>query len=137
MQLSDPKEVLNLDGFLPSDGETGVEMRYGNRVLDLDIFYDSEFSKSGSAKRQLRFLEAKYFSKGPFPGPSLYRCPEDRKLALLNSLVAYSGSDILTMERQEFGKTDYKHYRLFLHSTGIAIHVVAESVEISSEVLIT
>lgn len=136
MQLSDPIEVLNLDDFLPSDGETSLEMCYVDRVLNVDIFYDADDSGSGVAKRRIRFSQAKYFFKTPFPGYSFFSCPDDRNLSLLNSLVEYENSDMLAMERQESGATDYKHYRLFLHSTGVAIHVIAQSCAISNEELI-
>lgn len=133
MQLSNPIEVLNLDDFLPSDGETSLEMCYVDRVLNVDIFYDTDDSASGVAKRRIRFSQAKYFFKTPFPGYSFFSCPDDRNLSLLNSLVEYGNSDMLAMERQKSGASDYKHYRLFLHSTGVAIHVIAQSCAISNE----
>lgn len=136
MQLSNPIEVLNLDDFLPSDGETRFEMYYVDRALSLDIFYEAKDSASRIAKRRICFSQAKYFFKTPFPGYSFFSCPDDRNLSLLNSLVEYANSDMLATEHQESGATDYKHYRLFLHSTGVAIHVIAQSFAISSEELI-
>lgn len=136
MQLSNPIEVLNLDDFLPPDGETSFEMNYVDRVLNLDIFYEAETSGSRVAKRRIRFSQAKYFFKTPFPGYSFFSCPDDRNLLLLNSLVKYENSDMLAREHQESGAAEYNHYRLFLHSAGVAIHVIAQSVVISSEELI-
>lgn len=136
MQLSNPIQVLNLDDFLPSDGETRFEMFYVDRVLSLDVFYEVDDSESYVAKRRIRFSQAKYFFKTPFPGYSFFSCPDDRNLSLLNSLVEYGHSDMLDMEHKTSGAADYRHYRLFLHSTGIAIHVIAQSCEISSQELI-
>ena len=136
MNLSHPISVFNLDDFLPSDGETSLEMHYIDRVLILDIFYDHDDAPSGVAKRRIRFAQTKYFFKTPFPGYSFFNCPDDRDLSLLNSLVHYNNSDMLTVECQESGAADYKHYRLFLHSTGVAIHAIAQSCSILSEELI-
>lgn len=135
MQLSNPKQVANLDEFLPSDGETRFEMVFADGSLSLDVFYEAEDQASCEAKRRIRFNKAKYFFKTPFPGYSFFTCPDDRNLSLLNSLVEYEHSEMLDIERSPSGMTDYKHYRLFLHSTGAAIHVIAQSFDISNEEL--
>lgn len=136
MQLSKPKEVFNLDDFLPLDGEDGFEMMYADGVLNLDIFYETDDSAARNARRGIRFLQTKYFLKTPFSGYSFFSCPDDRDLSLLNSVVEYEYSDMLEMEQKNSGSTGYKHYRLFLHSVGVALHVIAQSCEISSEELI-
>lgn len=135
MQLSNPIPVLSLDDFLPSDGETRFELLFADGVLNLDIFYEPDDSAPCTAKRRICFLHAKYFFKTPFPGYSFFICPDDRDLTLLNSVVEYGHSDMLNMEHKTSGATGYRHYRLFLHSTGVAIHVIARSCEISSEEL--
>lgn len=135
MQLSNPIQVVNLDGFLPSDGETRFEMFFADGVLSLDIFYEVDDSESCTAKRRICFPHAKYFFKTPFPGYSFFSCPDDRDLSLLNSLVEYGHSDMLDIDHKTSGTTGYRHYRLFLHSTGVAIHVIAQSCEISGEEL--
>ena len=111
-------------------------MFYAERVLNLDIFYEKDDSESCAAKRRICFSDAKYFFKTPFPGYSFFNCPDHSNTPLLNSLVEYGHSDILDMERKTSGATEYRHYRLFLHSTGVAIHVIAQSFEISNEKLI-
>ncbi|MFC7422153.1 hypothetical protein ACFQNF_20045 [Iodobacter arcticus] len=136
MQLSNPKQVVNLDDFLPPDGEERFDMFFADGVLSLDIFYETEDS-GNDAKRRILFDHAKYFFKTPFPGYSFFSCPDDRNLSLLNSLVEYEHSDMLAMERGSSMGAGYKHYRLFLHSTGVAIHVIAQSCEISVEELLT
>jgi hypothetical protein len=82
------------------------------------------------------FLMLNIFFKTPFPGYSFFSCPDVRDLLLLNSLVEYGHSDMLDMEHKTSGATGYRHYRLFLHSTGVAIHVITQSCEISSQELI-
>ncbi|MBP6863169.1 MAG: hypothetical protein KBC57_12550 [Neisseriaceae bacterium] len=136
MQLSNPKQVLNLDDFLPSDGEDRIEMYFMDGDLSLDILYEIEDSEPRSAKCRVHFYYAKYFFKTPFPGYSFFSCPDDRKLSLLNSLVEYEHSDMVEMDGVTSRTKGYKHYRLFLHTTGVAIHVVAESCKISNEELI-
>lgn len=129
MKLSKPKLVLDLDSFLPSDGETRFEMSYSDGILNLDIFYEMEGGDLGGAKKNIRFSQAKYFFKTPFPGYSFFTCLDDRDISLLNSLVEYEHSDMLDMQGESPGGADYRHYRLFLHSTGVAIHVIAKSCE--------
>lgn len=136
MQLSNPIEVFNLDDFLPSDGEDKFEMSYVKDVLNLDIFYEVGDSEPRAARRRIRFPHARYFFKIPFPGYSFFSCPDDRDLSLLNSLVHYRHSDMLDMDHKTSGPTDDKHYRLFLHSVGFAIYVIAESCELLPEELI-
>jgi hypothetical protein len=133
MLLSNPRQVVNLDEFLPSDGEARFEMFFADEVLSLDVFYEVEEPTPHEAKRQILFNQAKYFFKTPFPGYSFFSCPDDRNLELLNSLVEYEHSGMLDLERESSGGGGYKHYRLFLHSTGAAIHVIAQSSEISNE----
>lgn len=134
MQLSKPIQILNLESFLPSDGESRFEMSFADGVLRLDVFYETEDHGLSDAKREFQFAQAKYFFKTPFPGYSFFSCPDDRNVSLLNSLVEYEHSDMLDMEHGTSGTTGYKHYRLFLHSVGVAIHVIAKSCVISGEI---
>lgn len=131
MQLSNPKKVLDLDSFLPSDGEDGFEMSYSKGILNLVIFYEPEGLELGEARKTIRFSPAKYFFKTPFPGYSFFICPDDRDISLLNSVVEYEYSDMVDIESKSLRTAGYKHYRLFLHSTGVALHVIAKSCEIS------
>lgn len=133
MQLSNPKQIYDLDRFLPSDGESGLEMRFADGNLYLDISYEKE--DGTLVQRDVQFIHAKYFFKTPFPGYSFFSCPDDRNLSLLNSLVQYESSEFLEVELEKSESGEYKHYRLFLHSTGVAIHVIANSCEVSREVL--
>lgn len=137
MQLSSPVEVFNLDDFLPVDGEDKFDIFYSDNILNLDVFYETTDSVTRPAKRRIRFLLAKYFFKTPFPGYSFFNCPDHHKAPLLNSLVEYENSELLDMENKTVGSIDYRHYRLFLHSAGVAIHVIAKSCEISIEDLIS
>lgn len=132
MRLSSPKQVVNLDEFLPSDGETHFEMFFTDGTLSLDVFYEGDDQALDQEKLSIHFNKAKYFFKTPFPGYSFFTCPDDRDLSLLNSLVEYEQSEMLDIERSPSGMMDYKHFRLFLHSTGAAIHVIAQSVNIST-----
>lgn len=134
MKLSSPKQVFDLDNFLPQDGESKFEMGYLNGVLTVDVFYEKD-GVVGEAKRTISFVQAKYFFKTPFPGYSFFTCPDDKNLSLLNSLVEYEQSDMLKVEEGASGNKSHKHFRLFLHSAGAAIHVIARSCEMSSEML--
>lgn len=136
MQLSSPKQVFNLDDFLPSDGEAGFELSYVGDVLSLGVLYEATAPELRTARRTISFSRAQSFFKTPFPGYSFFSCPDDRNLSLLNSLVEYEQSDMLDVQRDATGENSNKHYRLFLQSTGVAIHVIAQSCKISSEELI-
>lgn len=130
MLLSGPKQVFNFDDIFPSDGESRFELSFLDGILKLDIFYEIEGAEVSEARCEIRFSHAKYFLKSPFPGYSFFNCPDDRDLSLLSSLVEYQYSDMLNMELERSGAKDYNHYRLFLHSSGVAIHVIATSYEI-------
>ncbi len=136
MKLSGPKRLFNLDEFLPQDGESRVEIRYSNGVLYLDIFYERD-DVVGEVKRTISFFQTRCFFKTPFPGYSFFTCPDDRNLSLLNSLVEYEQSEMLTVEESASVDKGYRHYRLFLHSTGMAIHAIARSCDLSTESPVT
>lgn len=130
MKLSKPKEIYNLDKFLPPDGEDTVEISLSSGQLDIDIFYEPLESKK-EQKKTIRFRDVRHFFKSPFPGVSLANCPDDRNLELLHSLVQYEYSELLDNDPGSIESSNYKHYRIFLHSVGMAIYVVAESTEIT------
>lgn len=132
MNLSGPKQVLDMDCFLPLEGEERVDIIYSGGDLSVEVFYERE-GCALEMKASIRFLRAKYFIKTPFPGISFFNCQRDREISLLNSVVEYEYSDMLEMERKRSGFTDYRHYRLFFHSVGEAIHVIAKSIEVSKE----
>jgi hypothetical protein len=130
MKLSSPIRIFNLDEFLPVDGESSFALHFSNGVLLMEIFYEDEESSS-ELMRSFRFESAKYFFKTPFPGYSFFTCVDDREISLLNSLVQYQTSEMLKQEMEASGASDYKHYRVFLHSSGVAIHVIAKTVVFS------
>ena len=131
MKLSRPKKVFDMDVFLPLDGEDRIDINYSGGDLRLDIFYEVEGAADGIAKKSIRFLRAKYFFKSPFPGHDIFSCPDDGDISLLNSLVEYECSELLDIDGRTLGVADYRHYRLFLHSVGIAVHVMAKSFELT------
>ncbi len=129
-KLSNPIRVFDLDEFLPADGESRFALSLADGTLAVDIFYERDSSEE--FVRTLRFGVARSFFKTPFPGHSFFQCEEDRNVTLLNSVVHYEYSDFAALES---GSDVYKHYRLFLHSVGAAIHVIAKSFAISDAVL--
>lgn len=134
MNLSNPKQVIDFDDFLPADGESRCDLHYVDGTLSLDIFYEKD-DFHGEIRRTLSFFGAMYFLKTPFPGYSFFGCIGDRDISLLNSLVEYEYSDLLEIDADANRKFECKHYRLFLHSSGMAIHVIAQSCDVSAEFL--
>lgn len=130
-KLSNPIRVFDLDEFLPADGESRFALNFAEGTLAVDVFYEKEDSNEEFA-RTLQFGVARSFFKTPFPGHSFFQCEEDRNVALLNSVVHYEHSDFAALES---GSSGYKHYRLFLHSAGAAIHVIAKSFAITDAAL--
>lgn len=130
-KLSNPIRVFDLDEFLPADGESRFVLNFADGTLAVDVFYEKEDS-SEEFVQTLRFEVASSFLKTPFPGHSFFQCEGDRNIALLNSVVHYEYSDFAALGS---GGGGYKHYRLFLHSAGAAIHVIAKSFAITDAVL--
>ena len=148
----DIREVLNLNDLLPLDGEDGLEMSTDGSKLNVDILYETSDAEPRAAKLRIHFPCAPYFIKTPFPGYGIIEdiSVDGKKIAgnnedissdgagtlLLNSLVEYRRSIMLDGLRKSSEKygfrsyANYKHYRLFLHSIGIAINIIAESCEI-------
>lgn len=136
MKLSNPREVLNLDDFLPLDGEDRIDLFSIDGDLCLDIFYEPKDSVPCGAKCRIVFQYAKYVIKSPFPGYSFFNSPGDRELLFLNSLVEYENSDLVEIDNKNWPTSDSKHYRIFLHSSNIALHVIADSYKITHERLV-
>lgn len=133
MKLHAARSVIDLDEVLPLDGDSRFEMLYADGRLNLEIFYEKD-DAPGECKRTIGFLGARYFIKTPFPGYSFFS--EGRDISLLNSLVEYGQSELLAMVAAAPGGESLRHYRLFLHSSKVAIHVVAQSCEMLDEVLV-
>lgn len=129
-KLSNPIRVFDLDDFLPSDGESRCALNFTDGTLAVDVFYEKEDSAE-ELVRTLYFRVARSFFKAPFPGYSFFQCEEDRNTSLLNSVVQYGYSDYAALESENGG---YRHYRLFLHSAEVTIHVIAKSFAIADVV---
>lgn len=127
MKLSGPKEVFDFDTVLPLDGEDRFDLCYSERQVVLSVFYCTEFDDLAEQKIVIRFDGAKYFFKMPFPGRSIFICSDDEEVRLINSLVVYDYSEMIAADMRDASVSLYKQYRLFLHSVGVAIYVVAES----------
>jgi len=150
MQPSKPTQILNLNDFLPLDGEDRIEIFHNGGALSLDIFYEPKGHESRTAKLRIHFPYAKYFFKTLFPDNGFYGCllnldssldaqgspGDDQDLSCLHSLIEYQHSKLLDMDHKTTGATGYKEYQLLLHSVGVAIHVIADSCEISNEELV-
>lgn len=130
MKLSQPQKLLDLDTFLPSDGEDDFSMSYAENYLTLDIYYDPELSAPTRVKKSLRFFWPSYFVKTPFPGHSFFSCPDDRDLSLLSCLVEYKSSEIVDIANKMSSSASFRHFRLYLQSEGAALHIVAQSFEV-------
>ena len=128
MKQSSPKSILDLYDFLPLDGEDKIELHHTEGNLNLILFYESDETKV--TQKTICFNSALQFSKGLFPGYSFFSCKEDNDVSLLDSLVEYEESEFLEKSIDKCIRDDFKHYRLFLHSVGIALHVIAKSIEV-------
>jgi hypothetical protein len=139
------REVFNLNDLLPLDGEDRLEISTDGGELNIDIFYETSDTEPRTAKLRIHFPFAPYFVKTPFPGYGIIEdmsvdgkkiSGNDAEMLFLNSLVEYRYSIMLdglhkSSEKYEFRSyADCKHYRLFLHSVGVAINVIAESCKI-------
>ena len=132
MGLSEPKMVYDLNTVLPPDGEDRAIFVYSDGELSVTLSYENESLAGQHADITIKFVNAGYFVKTPFPGVSLFSCPDDRKISLLNSLVEYQKSELLDAIRSNPTYVGTKHYRVFLHSVGLALHVVASNFEVYS-----
>lgn len=130
MRLSHPQKLLDFDTFLPLDGEDDVEMSWVDNSLTLNIYYDPELPGISRTKKSFVFLSPSYFVKTPFPGHSLFSCSGDRDLSLLSCLVEYKSSELLDVANKIPGSPNYRHFRVYLHSVGAALHIVARSFEV-------
>lgn len=128
MKLSNPKEIFDLNDILPPDGEDGVELHYVEGDLKIKLYYQS--NDGADYNKTICFYSARHFIKGSFPGFSLFSCEQDTNISLLDSIVEYEESEFLESTLSASFVNDFKHFRVFFHSAGITMHVIAKSVEI-------
>lgn len=126
MNLDHAKQVVDLDEFLPPDGEDRVDLFYEEGSLRLEIFYESSNDQRES-KRVIEFIHADHFIKSPFPGYSIFRSQQKQDVSLLNSLIEYEKSDWILTVYGDKGHVNRKHYRILFHSVGMALHVLCGS----------
>jgi len=126
MKLSSPKKLVDMNSFLPLDGESSIEILYAGTELIIDVFFEPDDGGSDE-KKTFRFKKAKYFYKLPFPGYSPFSCSSDEGIELLNCLVEYGYSEMVDIDKEKSGISDYTHYRLFFHSVGVAVYVIAKT----------
>ncbi|MRJ21198.1 hypothetical protein FRT60_12785 [Pseudomonas haemolytica] len=126
MKLSNPKKLVDMNSFLPLDGESRVEILYAGTELIINVFFEIGDGASDE-KKTFRFKKAKYFYKLPFPGYSPFSCSSDEGIELLNCLVEYGYSEMVDIDKERSGISGYAHYRLFFHSIGVAVYVIAKS----------
>ena len=132
MVLSEPKMAYDLDTVLPPEGEDRAIFVHSDGELTVTLYYENESLAEQHANITIKFFNAGYFVKTPFPGVSLFSCPNDRNISLLNSLVEYQKSELLDSIGLNSTYAEAKHYRVFLHSVKIALHVVASNFEVYS-----
>jgi hypothetical protein len=124
MNIDYAKKVIDLDEFLPLDGEDRVDIFYEDGSLRLEIFYESTDGKRVS-RLVIEFINADYFVKSPFPGYSLFNPRQEQDISLLHSLVEYEKSDWIDVACGGSAHETRKHYRIIFHSVGMALHVIS------------
>lgn len=130
MKLFQPLCCLDLGALLPAEGEDRVEMIYADDALDVNIYFESDGAEGGESRKVIRFIWPSYFVKTPFPGYSFFNCPDDRDNPMLDCLVEYKVSDLLVAIDAAGSASVHRHFRLYLQSEGMAMHVVAQSFEV-------
>lgn len=130
MEIYCAKQILDLDEFLPPDGEDRVDIFYEGGSLRLEVFYELVGSQQES-RRIIEFVDADYFVKSPFPGYSLFSYQKELDISLLNSLIEYKKSDLISKAYGDDVCETRKHYRIIFHSVEMVLHVISSSCKLS------
>lgn len=128
MKVAGPKKVLNFRGYIPAGGEDFVNINYCGCDLTVEILCESEGEEGDEAVLTLKFVDARYFIKSSLPGIALLSASVDSDVSVLSHLVEYEWSEWVALDEQATGLSGYKHFRMFLHSVGLVLDVVANGV---------
>lgn len=129
MNLSSPKIAYDLRPILPLDGEDRIDIIHSGDSVLLRIIYQPAESPREMVCG-INFVGVRFFIESPFPGAGVFFCPDDGIVEMLESLVEYDHSDLVEAESEFSGDDELRHYRIFLHSVGVAINVIAEKYEV-------
>lgn len=123
MLATNPKRIADLYEWLPSYGETRVEIVTRELTLEVDIFYDSE---SGSERRKkLVFNGVCSFAMSSVPGAELMRIKYEG-IDASGALVEFENSEAAQAWREHATWKGTRHYQVFFLAANKRLEVFAE-----------
>jgi len=147
MKIGNPKLILDLYDWLPSDGESKVVFRSVGSDVVLDVLYENESLDSDIedetihySKREIVFKSVKIFIKTPTPGFSLfeYDSISESNKPEPGSLIEYLSTDFaknsMKSYRAMFDRDSCeRHFSVQFLSANVGFHILAENVLLSGE----
>jgi len=130
MTCTDPIEILDVQSYLPSYGETSFECYYEENGLVFTILYDDE--NSNDLKRlELTFEYPVSVDISSFPGPSLLDCHYNSDF--LGSLVEFTKSELRDKwEKHITHSLQLKHFGLLLLNANKRLEIICKDVKVSN-----
>jgi hypothetical protein len=149
MRIGNPRLILDPYEWLPSYGESKVSFRSNGVDAILDIEYEKDtpgidgFDFIRKMRRGIVFKYARLFIRTPFPGSSLFEFHGDSSKFNLGELTEFVDSELIDSDKDarylaltsEILKM--RHFSIQFLAENVAFHVLAESVFLTDEVLIS
>lgn len=149
MKISKPIRILDPYEWLPSYGESKVSFRSVGIDSVLDVEYEKNIADIDGAdfiqkvRREIVFKYARLFMRVSFPGSSIFEFCGDPAAFRLGELTEFVDSELIDSDKEArhlaltFGIAKMRHFNIQFLSENVAFHVLAESVFLSDEVLIS
>lgn len=128
-QVGKPKMVFDPYEYIPSYGESDIELNFKSNVLVLNIIFDNEETNK-EACLKIVFENAFFYKIESYPGVKGMNCSYDYGNSL-SSLIEFSESEYKVAWEEHFkGLFQLSHYKMFFLNANKSIEVICEGFQI-------
>jgi len=124
-QAEKPKVVFDPYEYIPSYGETGIELNFKDNTLDLIILFDEEDTNE-EASLKIVFKNAFFYKSESYPGVKGMNIEYDYGDSM-SSLIEFSNSNYAKAWEEHFkGLFKLNHYKIFFLNVNKSVEVICE-----------
>jgi len=122
------KVVFNPYDFLPAYGETSIDLKFSDSLLELNVYYDTNRDNKEGCLRLL-FDNAVFYKLESFPGVSSINAEYDYDDSTVGSLIQFLDSDFKDVWERHFNNLfKFAHYKIFLLGVNKSLEVVCRDI---------
>lgn len=128
-QVKNPKVVFDPYKYVPSWGESDIELNFKGNVLELSIIFDYEETNKETYLK-IVFKNAFFYNAESYPGVKGMNCIYDYGDSL-SSLIEFTESEYKAAWEEHFkGLFQLSHYKIFFLNINKSVEVICEEFQI-------